>query len=79
MQLSKRQKVFGQFLKFASNFVHFIKKMTVITYVFPKLQTVKDVVRQMSKNICFRKPFDSQHVKCPQTMSSKKCCHPKSG
>ena len=37
--------------------------MTLIVSVFPKLQTRKDLVRQMSKKLRFRTPFDSQHVK----------------
>ena len=37
--------------------------MTLIVPVFPKLQTGKDLVRQMSKKLRFRTPFDSQHVK----------------
>ena len=37
--------------------------MIVIANVFPKLQTVKDLVRPCSKKCCFRTPFDSQHVK----------------
>ena len=54
MQLSRELKIFSefssQFLKYASNFRNFEKKkMTVIAYVFPKLQTVKDIVRQMFK------------------------------
>ena len=37
--------------------------MIVIINVFPKLKTVKDVVRQMSKEPRFRTPFNSQRVK----------------
>ena len=40
----------------------------VIANVFPKLQTVKDLVRPLSKKRCFRTPFDSQHVKELQTL-----------
>ena len=43
------------------------KKLTLIAYVFPKIQTAKYVVRQMSKNLRFRTPFDSQYVKWCQT------------
>ena len=32
------------FLKSASNVEHFEKKMTFIAYIFPKLETVKEVV-----------------------------------
>ena len=37
--------LFGPFFKSTSNFEHFQKKMTLIGYVFPKLQTPKDVAR----------------------------------
>ena len=44
MQLSQKQKTFScffsPFLKARSNFEHFEKKMTVIDFVFPKLQTI---------------------------------------
>ena len=47
--LSQKQKifsgVFSAFLEFALNFEHFQKKMTLIAYVFPKLPTMKDVLR----------------------------------
>ena len=42
--------------------------MTLIVYVFSKLQTVKDVVRQMSKRPGFRTPFDIQHAKGSGTL-----------
>ena len=49
MQLWQKQKPFSQFccafLKSASNFEHFQKKMTLIAYEFPKLRTQKNVVR----------------------------------
>ena len=49
MHLSQKQKVFSQllaaFFEFALNFEHFQKKMTRITYVFPKLPSTKDVLR----------------------------------
>ena len=38
------------------------KKMTLIAYVFPKLQTAKDVVRQMPKRAHFRISFGNKHV-----------------
>ena len=37
--------LFASFLKSTSNFEHFEKEMTLIAYVFLKLQTAKDVVR----------------------------------
>ena len=49
MHLSEKQKTFLQFFfaffKSTLNFEHFAKKMTLITYEFPKLRTPNDVVR----------------------------------
>ena len=44
------------------------KKMSLIAYVFPKLETAKDVVSEMSKKQRFRAPFDSQHPKGCKTL-----------
>ena len=67
MHLSQKQKIFSKFFsaffKSALNFEHFQKKMTLIAYVFPKLPTTKNVLRQMSKSSRFRDPFDRQHGK----------------
>ena len=41
--------------------------MTVIAYVFPKLQTAKELVRPMSKKRRFRTPLGSQDVKYCQS------------
>ena len=40
---------FFAFPKFQLNILHCEKKLTLIAYVFPKLHTVKDVVRKTSK------------------------------
>ena len=40
----------------------FEKKMTVIANVFPKLQTVKDLVKPLSRKPRFTTSFDSQRV-----------------
>ena len=40
--------------------------MIVIANVFPKLQTVENLVKQLSKKRPFRTRFDSQHVKAFQ-------------
>ena len=49
MHLPQKQKIFSEFFsaffKFALNFEHFQKKMTLIAYVFPKLPTTKNVLR----------------------------------
>ena len=65
--LSQKQKIFPQFFsaffKSALNFEHFQKKMTLIAYVFPKLPTPKNLLRQMSKSSRFREPVDRRHGK----------------
>ena len=42
--------------------------MTLIADVFAKLRTPEYVLKQMSKNSCFRRPFDNQHGKGPNTV-----------
>ena len=37
--------------------------MTIIAYVFPKLQTAKDLPRPLFKKWRFKTFFNSQHVK----------------
>ena len=65
MQLSKKYVTFSKFfarfrnLHLISNFLK-KKRMTLIVYVFRKLQTPKNVVRQISKTPQFRTPFDSE-------------------
>ena len=67
MHLSQKQKIFSgsfsSFFKLVLNFEHFQKKMTLIAYVFPKLPTTKNVLRQMSKSSRFREPVDRRHGK----------------
>ena len=67
MQLSKNQKIFSQlfaqFLKSASNFEQFEKITSLIAYLLPKLQTLKNLVRPMSKQPRYTTPFDSHSVK----------------
>ena len=70
MQLSEKQKNFLYF------FLHFWilhqilnilkEKMIVIANVFPKLQTVKNLIRPISKKRRFRTRFDSQHFKASE-------------
>ena len=64
------------FLNFLFNFwnlhqnLKILKKgMIVIANVFPKVQTVKVLVRQISKKIRFRTLFDIQHVKASQILA----------
>ena len=73
MQLSlkptKIAESFVEFLESTSNFKHFEKKkIIVIATLFRKLQTVKDLVRPLSRKNRFRAPFGSQHVNGSQTL-----------
>ena len=72
MHLSQKQKTFSEFFsalfKSALNFEHFQKKMTLIAYVFPKLTTTTNVLRQMSKSSCFREPLDRRHGKWAEAL-----------
>ena len=67
MHLSQKQKVFSKlfaaFFELALNFGHFQKKITLVAYVFPKLPTNKDVLREMPKNSRLRAPLDMRHGK----------------
>ena len=67
MHLSRKQKSFSEFscafFESALSSEHFQTKMTLIAYVFPKLPTTKNVLRQMSKSSRFREPLDRQHGK----------------
>ena len=53
MVLSEKWKTFSEFLvsllKPTSNFKHFEKRMIFTANVFPKLQTIKILVRRLSK------------------------------
>ena len=72
MHLSQKQKIFSQFFsaffKSSLNSEHFQKKMTLIAYVFPKLPTTKNVLRQMSKSFRFREPVDRRHGKLAEAL-----------
>ena len=67
MHLSKKQNIFYQyscaFFESALSLEHFQKKMTLIAYVFPKLPTTKNVLRQMSKSSRFRGTLDRRYGK----------------
>ena len=67
MHLSQKQKIFSRFFaaffESSLNFEHFQKKMTLIAYVFPKLPTTKNVLRQMSKSFRIRERLDRLHSK----------------
>ena len=69
-QLFEKRKTFSEsfvpFPKSKSNFKHLKKKIIVIATAFPKLRTVKNLVRLLSKKGRFSTRFDSQHVKASQ-------------
>ena len=74
MQLSEKRKTFSMFL-FHFWMLHQIlnilkEKMIVIANVFPKLQTVKILVRPLSKKRRFRTRIDSEHVKASQILAN---------
>ena len=72
IHLSRKEKTFSEFfsvfLESALNSEHFQKKMTLIAYVFPKLPTTKNVLRQMSKSFRFREPLDMRHGKWAEAL-----------
>ena len=72
MHLSQKQNIFrpffSAFLESALNFEIFQKKMTLIGYVFPKLPTTKDVVRQKSRRSRLRGPIDIRHGKLAEAL-----------
>ena len=62
MQLSKTQKKFSSILCCLSE-----NNITLIAYLFTKLEIASGVVREQSKKPHSRTPFDSQHTKGSQT------------
>ena len=72
IHLSQKQKIFFQFFyaffESALNFENFQKKMTLIAYVFPKLPTTKNVLRQTSKSSRFTEPVDRRHGKWAEAL-----------
>ena len=72
MHLCKKQKIFSQFFsafsESALNFEHFQKKRIFIPYVFPKVPTTKNLLRQMSKSSRFREPVDRRHGKWAEAL-----------
>ena len=72
MQLSKKQKnvsdLFSVFFKSRLNFEHFKTNMNLIAYELTKLQTLKDVVREVSKKSRLRRPFEKHYGKRAQTL-----------
>ena len=72
MHLSQKQKSFSEifcaFFESALSLEHFQKKMTLIAYVFPKLPTTKNVLREMSKSSRFRELVDRRHGKWAEAL-----------
>ena len=73
MLLSEKQKKFSQFFsaffKSRLGLEHFQKKkIPLIADVFSKLRAPKNVVRKMSKNSGFRRPFHKQYGKRDKTL-----------
>ena len=48
--------------------MNILKKKTLIAYVFPILQTKKEVVRQISKKLFLKRPFNKWHGKQAETL-----------
>ena len=72
MHLCKKQKIFSEFFptffESALNSEHFRQKMTLIAYVFPKIPSTKNVLRQMSKSFRFRERLDRRHSKWAEAL-----------
>ena len=72
IHLSQKQKSFSRsfsaFFESPLNFEHFPKKNTLIAYLFPKLPTTKNLLRQMSKSSSFREPVDRRHGKWAEAL-----------
>ena len=72
IQLSLKPTTFSQNFWIFWNLYQFLnileKMMIIIGRLFRKLQTVRDLVRPLSKKHRFRTPLDSQHVKGFQTL-----------
>ena len=70
--LSQKQKIFSQFFSALSesalNFEHFEKKRTLIAYLFTKLPTTENLLRQTSKSSRFREPVDRRHGKYAEAL-----------
>ena len=60
--------IFCDFFESALNLDHFRKKITIIAYVFKKLATTKDVLRQMSKSSRLTEPLNRGHGKRAETL-----------
>ena len=72
MELSQKRKCFSEFfvpfLEPTSNFEHLKMKMIFIANVFLKLETLKILVKPLSKRCRSRTRFESQHVNASQIL-----------
>ena len=70
MQLSQKGKSFAQFCFWnLHQILKIFKKIMILTAnVFPKVGTVKILVKPLSKKRRFRTHFHSQHVKASQNL-----------
>ena len=72
IHFSQKGKIFSRFFsafsESALNSEHFQKKMTLIAYVFPKIPSTKNVLRQMSKSSRFRERLDRRHSKWAEAL-----------
>ena len=72
MHLCKKQKIFSEFFsaffESALNSQDFQKTMTLIAYVFAKIPTTKNVLRQMSKSFRFRERLERRHSKWAEAL-----------
>ena len=72
MHSSEKENIFSKFFfaffESALNFEHFQNNRTFIAYVFPKLPTTKNLLRQMSKSSRFREPVDGRHGKWAEAL-----------
>ena len=70
--LSQKEKIFpeffSEFFESALNSEHFQKKRTFIAYIFPKLPTAKNLLRQMSESFRFREPVDRRNGKWAEAL-----------
>ena len=75
----KNEKFFLNFLFHFWNLYQILnvskENMIVIANVFAKLQTVKNLVKILSKRRPFRPRFDSQHVKASQIVAKSQWAH----
>ena len=81
MQSSEKPKIFCcifiAFFECTLNFEHFEKEISLLTHVFLKLSTTKDVLTYMHERSCFWKPFGSEGVNESQKLlkTAEKCIY----